>query len=126
MCPLSNYNTPSSYPFGAPHGNILMFQGYNKKIASLYIKAVHFNTPNKTSLPSFPLNRERERERETETEMNRHLLILCIVIALVGAVDSSSLTLSDISVEGVIYCRCNLPGYVPRVDASPLSGPYSL
>ncbi|XP_078166391.1 pistil-specific extensin-like protein [Carex rostrata] len=54
--------------------------------------------------------------------MKKHLLFLCIAIALAGAVPGSSFELSDISVEGVIYCRCNLAGYAARVDASPLSG----
>lgn len=54
--------------------------------------------------------------------MKKHLLFLCIAIALAGAVPGSSFELSDISVEGVIYCRCDLTGYAARVDASPLSG----
>jgi hypothetical protein len=66
------------------------------------------------------------RTRETKREMKRQLLSLCIVMALAGAVvDGLSFELSGITVEGVIYCRCNLTDYVPRVDASPLSGLYS-
>ncbi|KAF3331279.1 BTB/POZ and MATH domain-containing protein 3 [Carex littledalei] len=60
--------------------------------------------------------------REKDREMRKHLLILCITIALAGAINGSSFDLSDITVQGVIYCRCNLTGYAARVDASPLSG----
>ncbi|KAJ4753106.1 Pistil-specific extensin-like protein [Rhynchospora pubera] len=56
--------------------------------------------------------------------MKRQLLFLYAMIVLAGVVSSSSFELNDVTVEGLVYCRCNLTGYAydPRVDGFPLSG----
>ncbi|KAJ3696615.1 hypothetical protein LUZ61_000320 [Rhynchospora tenuis] len=54
--------------------------------------------------------------------MKRQLLFLYAMIVLSGVVSGSSFELSDVTVEGLVYCRCKLPGYDPRVDGSPMSG----